>query len=296
MMPGMSHATRCRPEVEAFLHAPSSAWGYVVHDGHSAAVIDPALSLDTASGAVTAPVARDMVAFIKARGLVVEWLLETHAHADHLTAAAWLKQRVGGRTAIGEGIREVQAAFSDLLDFEPDFAADGSQFDRLLDADERLAIGSLEARVVPTPGHTSDSVTYVIGDAAFIGDTLFMPDVGSARCDFPGGDARRLYASVRRLYELPAATRVYVCHDYPPGGRDIRHETSVAEQRQRNLHLHDGTAERDFVALRNARDAGLAVPALLYASLQVNLRAGQLPPPAANGRRYLKIPLSEAQP
>lgn len=285
-----------RPEVEAFLHAPSSAWGYVVHDGHAAAVIDPALSLDTASGEIAAPVARDMADFVKAHGLRVEWILETHAHADRLTAAAWLQRRVGGRTAIGEGIREVQAAFADLLDFEPGFRADGSQFDRLLGAGERLAIGSLQVLVVPTPGHTSDSVTYLVGDAAFIGDTLFMPDVGSARCDFPGGDAHRLYVSVRRLYELPADTRVFVCHDYPPGGRGIRHETSIAEQRDRNLHVNVGTTEQDFVAMRNARDAGLAVPALLYASLQVNLRAGELPPPAANGRRYLKLPLTEAAP
>lgn len=283
--------TTDHPEVEAFFHAQSSAWGYVVHDGRAAAIIDPALELNASSGAITSLVAQQLVDFARLRGLTVEWLLETHAHADHLTAAAWLKGRVGGRTAIGEGIRGVQSTFKELLNLEPEFQADGRQFDHLFDSGERFRIGSLEGLVIPTPGHTNDSVSYLIGDAAFIGDTLFMPDVGSARCDFPGGNAHKLHESIQRLYALPGKSRVFVCHDYPPGGRALRCETSIAEQRRHNIHLSDATTEDEFVSLRTSRDAGLAVPALLYASLQVNLRAGRLPPPESNGRRYFKIPI-----
>lgn len=281
-------------QVEPFFHEQSSTWTYVVHDGETAAVVDPAVDFDAASGrADPAPAAR-VAEFVARRGLALEWILETHAHADHLSAAPWLKAELGGRVAIGEGIRVVQATFKELLDLEPDFATDGSQFDHLFRDGEAFRIGRLEARVMATPGHTDDSVTYVVGDAAFVGDTLFMPDGGTARCDFPGGDAARLYASIGRLYGLPAATRIFVCHDYQPGGRELRCQASVAEQRAANVHVREGVTEADFVALRRARDATLAVPRLLYPSVQVNVRAGRPPPAAANGRRYLKIPYGPA--
>jgi glyoxylase-like metal-dependent hydrolase (beta-lactamase superfamily II) len=283
-----------RPHVEPFFHEQSSTLTYVVHDGTAAAVIDPAVDFDVPSGrADPAPAAR-LAEFIESRGLELQWILETHAHADHLTAAPWLKARLGGQVAIGEGIRMVQATFKDLLALEPGFATDGSQFDRLLRDGETFRIGSLEARVLATPGHTNDSVTYLVDDAAFVGDTIFMPDGGTARCDFPGGDAAVLYASIRKLYSLPADTRVFVCHDYAPGGRELRFETTVAAQRQGNIHVREGVSQAEFVALRQGRDATLAVPKLLYPSVQVNVRAGQPPPPEANGRRYLTLPYRPA--
>ncbi len=285
-----------RPEVRPFFQAQSSTWGYVLHDGQAAAVIDPALEFDVASGRIGTQSVTEMLAYLRAKKLDVQWILETHAHADHPTAAAWLRERAGGRIAIGAGIRDVQAAFRDLLDLGPDFPVDGSQFDKLFDAGERFRTGALEAVVIATPGHTPDSVSYLFGDALFVGDTIFMPDSGSARCDFPGGDARSLYASVQQLYLLPGATRVFACHDYQPGGREARCESSIDEQRGQNIHLQQATTEQEFVALRTARDAGLAVPARLYPSLQVNLRAGMLPPRSANGRRYIKIPLAEGEP
>ena len=281
-----------RPVVQPFLHGQSSTWTYVVHDGRAAAIIDPALDFDGHSGQAGTASAAAVAAFVEAAGLKVEWILETHAHADHLSAAPFLRQRLGGRVAIGEGIRKVQAVFKDLLNLEPGFATDGRQFDHLFRDGEEFTVGSLAARVIPTPGHTNDSVTYLIGDAAFVGDSLFMPDGGTARCDFPGGDAAVLYASIQRLYSLPADTRVFVCHDYGPGGREHRCETTIAAERAGNIHVHDGVSEQEFVALRTKRDATLAVPELLYPSVQVNVRAGQLPPPESNGRRYLKLPVT----
>jgi len=281
-----------KPVVQPFLHPQSSTWTYVVHDGRSAAVIDPALDFDGSSGHTGTASAGEVAAFVGQARLTVEWILETHAHADHLSAAPFLKERLGGRIAIGEGIRKVQATFKDLLHLEPEFPTDGRQFDHLFGGGEAFRVGSLEGRVIPTPGHTNDSVTYLIGDAAFVGDSLFMPDGGTARCDFPGGDAAVLYASIRRLYELPGETRVFVCHDYGPGGREHRCETTIAAQRAGNIHARDGVSEEEFVALRTKRDATLAVPALLYPSVQVNVRAGSLPPAEANGRRYLKIPVT----
>jgi glyoxylase-like metal-dependent hydrolase (beta-lactamase superfamily II) len=281
-----------RPEVEPFLHKQSSTWTYVVHDGHVAAIIDPALDFDPHSGRTATDSAREVADFVAGRGLALDWLLETHAHADHLSAAPWLRQELGGRIAIGEGIRAVQATFKDLLNLEPAFATDGRQFDHLFRDGETFRVGSLGAQVIPTPGHTNDSVSYLIGDAVFVGDSLFMPDGGTARCDFPGGDAHLLYASIQRLYALPGDTRVFVCHDYGPGGREHRCETTIAGQRQGNIHVRDGVSEAEFVALRTKRDATLAVPELLYPSVQVNVRAGELPPPEANGRRYLKIPVT----
>jgi glyoxylase-like metal-dependent hydrolase (beta-lactamase superfamily II) len=280
-----------RPAVQPFLHEQSSTWTYVVHDGRAAAIIDPALDFDGHSGKAGTASAEAVADFVESAGLKVEWILETHAHADHLSAAPFLRQRLGGRVAIGEGIRKVQATFKDLLNLEPGFAADGRQFDHLFRDGEEFAVGSIAGRVIPTPGHTNDSVTYLIGDAAFVGDSLFMPDGGTARCDFPGGDAAVLYASIQRLYSLPGETRVFVCHDYGPGGREHRCETTIAAQRAGNIHVRDGVSEQEFVALRTKRDATLAVPELLYPSVQVNVRAGQLPPPESNGRRYLKLPV-----
>jgi len=278
-------------QVQPFLHQQSSTWTYVVHDGKAAAIVDPALDFDYRSGRTATASAAAVVSFVRERGLELLWVLETHAHADHLSAAPFIKRELGGRIAIGRGIATVQATFKELLNLEPDFASDGSQFDHLFADDETFPIGSLEGRVIPTPGHTNDSVTYLVGDAAFVGDTLFMPDGGTARCDFPGGDARRLYRSIQRLYTLPAATRVFVCHDYGPDGREQLFETSIAAQRKGNIHVRDGISEDEFVERRSRRDATLAVPDLLYPSVQVNIRAGQLPPVESNGRRYLKLPV-----
>jgi len=281
-----------KPEVKSFLHEPSSTWTYVVHDGKTAAIVDPALDYDYRSGRTATTSAEAVAAFVREAGLNVEWILETHAHADHLSAAPFLRRELGGRIAIGEGIRKVQSTFKGLLNLEPGFATDGTQFDHLFREGETFRIGTLEGRVIPTPGHTNDSVTYLIGDAAFVGDSLFMPDGGTARCDFPGGDAHVLYQSIQRLYALPSGTRVFVCHDYGPGGREPRCETTIAAQREGNIHVRDGISEAEFVQLRTRRDATLAVPDLLYPSVQVNVRAGELPPPESNGCRYLKIPVT----
>jgi glyoxylase-like metal-dependent hydrolase (beta-lactamase superfamily II) len=280
------------PAVKAFLHEQSSTWTYVVHDGRSAAIVDPALDYDYRSGHTSTASAEAVAAFVREAGLGVEWILETHAHADHLSAAPFLQRELGGRIAIGQGIRKVQSTFKDLLNLEPAFATDGTQFDHLFRDGETFRIGTLEGRVIPTPGHTNDSVTYLVGDAAFVGDSLFMPDGGTARCDFPGGDAHVLYESIQRLYALPPETRVFVCHDYGPGGRERQHETTIAAQRGGNIHVREGVSEAEFVELRTRRDATLAVPDLLYPSVQVNVRAGELPPPESNGRRYLKIPVT----
>lgn len=283
-----------RPDVRPFLHAPTSTWSYVVSDHKSrvAAVIDPVLDFDIHSGLCWTAAADEIVAHVRRQRLVVEWILETHAHADHLSAAPHVKAALGGRIAIGEGICQVQRVFRDVLNLGSGFPVDGRQFDRLLGDGEEFRIGSLTLRAIPTPGHTSDSLSYLIGDAAFVGDTIFMPDGGTARCDFPGGDAAVLHASIRRLYELPPQTRVFVCHDYAPDGREPRCETTIAAERAGNIHLRDGVTEAEFVALRTRRDAGLAVPKLLYPSVQANIRAGHLPEPEANGRRYLKLPLT----
>ena len=259
----------------------------------AAAVIDPVLDFDIHSGRCWTAAADEIIACVRQERLEIQWLLETHAHADHLSAAPYLKTALGGRIAIGEGIRAVQLAFRDLLNLGTGFPVDGRQFDRLLADGEEFRIGSLPVRAMPTPGHTSDSLSYLIGDAVFVGDTIFMPDGGTARCDFPGGDATLLLASIRRLYELPPETRVFVCHDYSPGGREPRCETTIGAEKTGNIHLRDGVSEAEFVELRRKRDAGLAVPKLLYPSVQVNIRAGHLPEPEANGCRYMKLPLSD---
>ena len=283
-----------RPVVHPFLHPPTSTYSYVVADAEArvAAIVDPALDYDAASGRTWTESADKLLACVRESQYQVPWILETHAHADHLSAARHLKQALGAEVAIGAGIAEVQRTFRDILNLGADFAADGRQFDRLLADGDELALGGLRIRVIATPGHTNDSLSYLIGDAVFVGDSIFMPDGGTARCDFPGGNAARLYSSIRRLYELPPETRVFVCHDYGPGGRERRCETTIAAEREGNIHVRDGVSETEFVALRAARDATLALPALLYPSVQVNIRAGNAPAAESNGRRFLKLPLS----
>ena len=283
------------PVVHAFHHAETCTWSYVVSDPrtHAAAIIDPVLDFDAKSGCTSTSSAQVLVDHVRAHGLQVCWLLETHAHADHLSAAAWLKAQHFPQAplAIGAGICDVQKAFRPIFNLGEHFAVDGSQFDRLFADGDDFAVGDLHAQVIAVPGHTSDSNAYLIGDALFTGDSLFMPDGGTARCDFPGGDAATLYRSIQRLYALPDDTRVFVCHDYGPGGREVRCESSIAEERRANIHVRDGVGEAEFVALRQARDATLAMPALILPAVQVNIRAGALPPPEDNGVRYLKLPI-----
>lgn len=280
------------PRVRAFHHAGTGTWSYVVDDGAGrAALIDPVLDYDGASGRWKTTSADALLAVVRADGLAVDWILETHAHADHLSAAPHLRAATGARIGIGEGIRAVQATFKPVFNLGPDFATDGSQFDHLFADGEVFAIGTLAARVIATPGHTRDSLSYLVGDALFCGDSLFMPDGGTARCDFPGGDAGELFDSIQRLYALPDDTRVFVCHDYGPGGRAVACETRIGDQRRGNIHVRDGVDRADYITLRDTRDATLATPALMLPALQVNLRAGVLPPPEGDGRRYLKIPL-----
>ncbi len=267
---------------------------YIVHDRASrrAAIVDPVLDYDGKSGHTATRSADRLLAHVAEHALGVDWILETHIHADHLSAAPYLRQRVGGRIGIGERIREVQSTFAKLFNFEPGFAADGSHFDHLFVDGETFRIGEVEARAMFVPGHTPADMAYLVDGTAFIGDTLFMPDVGSARTDFPGGDARRLYRSIRSLLALPADTALCVCHDYPPETRGAAWQCSVAEQRQENVHVHDGIDEDTFVAMREARDKTLGAPALILPALQVNVRGGRLPEPDDNGVAYLRIPLN----
>jgi glyoxylase-like metal-dependent hydrolase (beta-lactamase superfamily II) len=283
------HAT-----VTPFFHADSCTWTYVVADSatRQAAIVDPVLDFDPKSGRTSTTSAQQVLDHIREQALDVRWTLETHAHADHLSAGHWLKAHCPDATlAIGEGIRTVQKTFRPIFNLGEHFPVDGSQFDHLFADGERFAIGGIEAEVIAVPGHTSDSLAYRIGDALFVGDSIFMPDGGTARCDFPGGDARTLYRSIRRMFALPGDTRVFVCHDYAPGGRAYACETTIAAQKAGNIHARDGIAEDDFVAVRSARDATLAMPTLLLPAVQVNIRAGQLPEPEDNGVRYLKLPV-----
>ena len=277
-----------KPTIQAFFDPATATVTYVVHDATSAAIVDPVLDFDSKSGRTSTASADRVVAFVRGRSLRVEWILETHAHADHLTAAPYIRSRVGGRIAIGERIGEVQAIFREVFNIQKELPA----FDHLFADGERFAIGRLEAEAMHVPGHTPADMAYRVGDAVFVGDTLFMPDVGSARADFPGGDARKLYRSARRLLAFPAETRLFMCHDYPPKGREPRWETTVAEERASNIHLRDGVSEDEFVAMRTARDRTLDMPTLILPAIQVNIRAGELPLPEENGRAYLKIPLN----
>ncbi len=283
-----------RPRVDSFFHADTNTFTYVVSEaeGGAALVIDPVLDYDAASARTATTSADAVLAHVRRRGLKVEWILETHAHADHLSAGGYLREVLGAPLAIGEGIVQVQSRFKDLFGLGDDFVADGHQFDRLLRDGERLGVGRMEVRVIATPGHTDDSLSYVIGDAAFIGDTMFAPETGTARVDFPGGSARKLYASIQTLLGLPAETRVFLCHDYP-NGREPRAESSVAAQRSDNIHVGNQRGEDEFVALREARDATLPVPRLILPALQVNIRGGRLPGADANGIAYLRLPLNQ---
>lgn len=283
------------PAVHPQHHADTGTWSYVVADPatREAALIDPVLDYDAKSARTSIASAEALLDIAHTHGYRVRWLLETHAHADHLTAAQWLQAQLPEAVlAIGAGIRDVQRHFAAKLEPGDALPSDGSQFAHLFADDEPFRVGGLAARAIPVPGHTRDSLAYLIGDALFTGDSLFMPDAGTARCDFPGGDAATLYASIRRLFDtLPADTRVFVCHDYGPGGRAVACESTLGEQKHSNIHVRDGVSEAEFVAMRTARDATLAMPALILPALQVNLRGGALPEPEANGVRYLKIPL-----
>ena len=283
------------PRVKAFFDPDTFTVSYVVSEpeGPASAIIDSVLDFDPASARSSTRSADALVAYVRDESLRVEWILETHLHADHMTAARHLELELGGRSGIGARITEVQEAFKALFNLGPEFAADGSDFDRLFADGETFRIGAMEARVLATPGHTPACVTYLVGDAAFVGDTIFMPDYGSARTDFPGGDAATLYRSIRKLFALPPETRMFLCHDYKAPGRDhFAWETTVGEQREKNVHLHEGIGEAAFVSLREARDRSLRMPALILPSVQVNLRAGRFPPPEGNGTAYLKIPLN----
>ena len=285
-----------KPKVTAFFDEPTFTISYVVADPSTkkAAIIDSVLDFDPASGRTSHAGADRIVAFVQDNDLSAEWILETHVHADHLSAAPYLKDRLGGKVAIGAHITAVQEVFGDIFNAGPAFKRDGSQFDALLRDGERFQVGEIPARAIHTPGHTPACMTYVIGDAAFVGDTLFMPDYGTARADFPGGDARKLYRSIQKIFALPDETRMFLCHDYKAPGRDeYRWETTVGEQKHSNIHVHAGISEEEFVAMRTARDKTLAMPRLILPSVQVNMRAGRLPDPEDNGVRYLKLPLNK---
>lgn len=281
-----------QPEVKAFFHADTNTFTYVVHEGRSAVVIDPVLDYDAAAARVATRQADAVMAYVSEHRLTVEWILETHAHADHLSAGDHLRDALGARLAIGRGITAVQQRFKALFGMGDDFVPDGRQFDRLLDDGDVLHAGVLEIRVMATPGHTDDGLTYVIGDAAFIGDTLFAPDGGTARCDFPGGDASRLYGSIQRILGLPEQTRLFLCHDYPPATRSAQPQTSIDAQRSGNIHIGNGASQEAFVSMRTTRDATLSPPRLILPALQVNIRAGRLPSPDDDGVRYLRLPLN----
>ena len=281
------------PRIQHFYDEPTGTLSYVVDDGTSgaAAVIDPVLAYSTASGRTDTTPTDEIIGYLEKNGLIPAWILETHAHADHLSGAQYLKARLGGTVAIGEGIRDVQAHFAPLYGLEPDFVPDGSQFDHLFADGDTFSIGALECEVIATPGHTNDSVSYHIGPAVFVGDSMFMPDFGTARCDFPGGDAGRLYDSIHRILSLPDDTRLFMCHDYMPGGRELRWECTVAEQRAGNIHVSDAVSKDAFRQMREERDATLGLPALIIPAIQVNIRAGHLPDADDNGIAYLKVPI-----
>ena len=283
-----------KPEVTAFFDEPTNTVSYVVKDpnSRSCAVVDSVMDIDYAAGRIAYQSADKIIEFIRFNDLKLEWLIETHVHADHLSGAPYIQQKLGGQIGIGANITIVQETFGKVFNEGTEFQRDGSQFDRLFKDGDSYMIGTMKAYAMHTPGHTPACMTHVIGDAAFVGDTLFMPDGGSARADFPGGDARTLYRSIKRVLALPGETRLFMCHDYGPNGREIRWETSVAEQRAYNIHVKDGVTEDQFVATREARDKTLSMPKLIIPSLQVNMKAGELPEPDASGKRFLKVPIN----
>ena len=283
------------PEIKGFYDPATSTVSYVVYEtnGCACAIIDPVLDYDASAARISTHSADLIAEFVQAQGLTVQWLLETHAHADHLSASAYLKQKLGGQIGIGAPITHVQRVFRDIYNLEPEFRQDGSQFDKLFKADDVFYIGTLEVRALHVPGHTPADMAYQIeGNSIFVGDTLFMPDVGTARCDFPGGDARQLYQSIQRLLALPTDTRLFMCHDYPPEGRDVAWSTTVGEQRASNIHVNDSIDLEGFVTMRTTRDATLSVPQLLIPAIQINIRAGNLPPADNSGLCSLKVPLN----
>jgi glyoxylase-like metal-dependent hydrolase (beta-lactamase superfamily II) len=290
----MTLAAPASPQIEGFFDKATWTVTYAVHSGpgSACAIIDSVLDYDPKSGRTRTTSADRVIDYIRRQQLQVQWILETHAHADHLSAAPYLKQQLGGQIAIGNQITRVQKVFKDIFNLEPQFKMDGSQFDRLLTDGEALSVGPLTGKVIAVPGHTPACVAYQFADAVFVGDTLFMPDVGTARCDFPGGDANTLYASVRKLLSLPPQTRLFMCHDYPPNDRPIAFETTVAEQRAKNIHVHEGISQEQFVQMRTQRDATLEMPVLILPAVQINIRAGAMPPKEANGTAYVKIPLN----
>jgi glyoxylase-like metal-dependent hydrolase (beta-lactamase superfamily II) len=281
--------------IKDFFDIDSNTYSYVVHclQTQQAAVIDPVLNFDAASGRTNSQGAQAIIDYIQQHQLQLCWILETHVHADHLSAAPLLKQQLGGRTAIGRQITQVQQLFADVFQAEPEFCKDGRQFDKLLDDQEQLALGELTIQVLFTPGHTPACVSFLIGDAVFVGDTLFMPDYGSARCDFPGGSAETLYQSAQRLFALPKETRMFLCHDYKAQGREVFcGQTTIEAQLSSNIHLHQGISQSEFVQMRTQRDATLSMPKLMLPAVQVNMRAGHFPPAEANGVHYLKLPIN----
>lgn len=288
----MSNAIK--PQVHGIFDPATWTVTYVVYEkeGAPCVIIDSVLDYDPKSGRTRTDSADKVIAFVREKNLSVAWILETHAHADHLTAAPYLKNKLGGKTAIGDHIGAVQKVFKSIFHLESEFSTDGSQFDHLLKDGEHFSIGALSASTMYVPGHTPACVAFHIGDAVFVGDTMFMPDVGTARCDFPGGDAKTLYASVKKILSLPEETRLFMCHDYPPTDRAVAFETTVGEQRRKNIHVHDGISETEFVDMRTRRDATLEMPVLILPAVQINIRAGNMPPAESNGVAYVKIPLN----
>lgn len=288
--------TTSQAQVKAFLDQDSETFSYVVWDARSSAavIIDPVLDFDYKSGRTATAGAQRLIDFVKDNELKLEWILETHAHADHLSAAPFIKQELGGRIGIGEHIQEVQKIFKEVFDLEKEFLPNGTQFDHLFTDGETFQVGTMEFVVMHTPGHTPADIAYLIdGEKAFVGDTLFMPDVGTARCDFPGGSATTLFRSIQKILALPETTEIYICHDYPPAGRGHEYCTTVAAQRQQSKHVHDGVSESEFVKMREARDASLQMPRLILPSIQVNIRAGEMPPADEQGKVYLKLPINQ---
>lgn len=287
-------AENASPQVHGMFDPATWTVTYVVHSGRGSdcAIVDSVLDYDPKAGRTRHTSADKVIDYVRSHDLHVRWILETHAHADHLSAAPYLREKLGGKIGIGGRITQVQKVFKGIFNLEPGFKQDGSQFDHLFQEGETIPLGPLTGEVMFVPGHTPACAAYRFGDAVFVGDTLFMPDVGTARCDFPGGDARDLYASTRKLLSLPPTTRLFMCHDYPPNERDVAFETTVAEQRAKNIHVHDGVSQDEFVAMRTKRDATLDMPTLILPSVQINIRAGEMPPKEDNGVAYLKIPLN----